>query len=93
MDNRLHGWIVAIMELSLFFLPISIIQYMVSYCSDAKLQLPDVKADVQACSAVQRLTPAQAVLSWMQPTYFYGALLVSSSRTFAPAAASLYKHF
>ena len=29
-DNRLHGWIIAVVELSLFFLPISIIQYLVS---------------------------------------------------------------
>jgi hypothetical protein len=28
-DNRLHGWIIALTELSLFFLPISIIQYLV----------------------------------------------------------------
>ena len=30
-DNRLHGWIIAVVELSLFFLPISIIQYLVSF--------------------------------------------------------------
>jgi hypothetical protein len=31
-DNRLHGWIIAVTELSLFFLPISIIQYLVILC-------------------------------------------------------------
>lgn len=60
-DNRLHGAIIAVMELALFFAPISIVQYMVRFAFHVFL----------TCSAIAlfalELSPAHFDRFQMQP--------------------------
>lgn len=79
-DNRLHGAIVAIMELALFFLPISIIQYMVRCVQYLKPNVDMTDHGLQNCWRSGQTHSGQFTegrcCDCTQPTYFYGALLV-----------------